>query len=90
MKTCTIDGCSNKHVARGFCRRHYGAYIEPVDTPRRAPAIHLEDVEWMAETGEVWERAIERLGVKENTLRKHLERHGRYDLIGKLRRRVAA
>lgn len=90
MKPCTIEGCPEKHLARGYCRKHYATHIERPNSPRRASAIVLEDVEWLAETGEVWERAIERLGVKENTLRKYLERHDRYDLIRKLRRREIA
>jgi hypothetical protein len=23
IKTCTVDGCKNKHCARGLCRQHY-------------------------------------------------------------------
>lgn len=84
---CVVEGCHREHRARGYCGTHYNTLISRAGSPRRASPIHLEDVEWMAETGEVWDRAVERLGVKENTLRKHLERHGRYDLIRKLRRR---
>lgn len=90
MRTCTVDGCTDKHLARGYCRHHYGTHIERPDAPRRTPAIHLEDVEWMAETGEEWTRAVERLGVKEATLLRHLERAGRYDLVQKLQRRAVA
>jgi len=25
MKTCSIDGCTNKHVAKGLCQKHYNA-----------------------------------------------------------------
>ena len=87
---CKIDDCDRKHLARGYCNLHYKREIVRPDVERRSPPIHLEDVEWMAETGEVWDRAVERLGVKENTLLRHLERADRYDLIRKLKRRVAA
>lgn len=84
MKTCDHEGCDRKHVARGYCRTHYGQVIER--KPERR-LIHTEDVEWMAETGETWIRAVERLGVKEKTLRRHLERADRYDLIQRMQRR---
>ena len=87
---CKVNGCPRKHVARGYCGTHYKREVVRADAVRRSQPIHLEDVEWLAETGEVWERAIQRLDTREDTLRKFLERQGRYDLIRTLRRRVAA
>lgn len=26
MRSCTVDGCKNKHVAKGFCSSHYSAW----------------------------------------------------------------
>ena len=26
-RVCTIDGCSRKHYAKGFCNKHYSAYL---------------------------------------------------------------
>ena len=87
---CKVDGCDRPHLARGYCNLHYKREIVRADAERRSPRIHTEDVEWMAETGETWLIAVERLGVKENTLLRHLERAGRYDLIQKLQRRLVA
>lgn len=28
-RTCTIDGCGNKHCARGLCKTHYNRQLEP-------------------------------------------------------------
>lgn len=33
MKRCTADGCEGKHLARGYCRKHYRAIANP-DKPR--------------------------------------------------------
>ena len=87
---CTVPDCDRPHAARGYCNRHYKHYVCRAGRTRRTSAIVLEDVEWMAETGEHWDRAVLRLGVKENTLLRYLERAGRYDLIRRLQKRVAA
>lgn len=89
-KVCAVDGCNRKHRARGYCDTHYKREVVRATAQRRSEPLHLEDIEWLAETGEVWERAIQRLNTREDTLRKFLERHGRYDLIRTLRRRVVA
>ena len=26
MRTCSVDGCNNKHYGKGYCRRHYEQY----------------------------------------------------------------
>jgi len=26
---CTTEGCNEKHVARGFCRKHYDKFMRP-------------------------------------------------------------
>lgn len=87
---CRVEDCDNPHAARGYCNRHYKREISRAGATRRRQPIQLEDVEWMAETGEVWERAAQRLDVKEGTLLRYLERAHRYDLIRKLQRRVTA
>ena len=85
-RVCTIDGCERKHLAHGYCRTHYGRHVEG-----KAPTAtaHMEDVEWLAATGETWERAAQRLGIKPDSLDRLLRRAGRHDLIDHWRK-VAA
>lgn len=49
------------------------------------PAL-VEDAEWLLATGETWERAVERLGFGEETVKRLLQRYDRSDLIFRLRR----
>lgn len=91
-ETCRVDDCIRKPHARGLCNAHYKRKVLNQDMNARVmlTADHLEDVEWMAETGEVFHRAAERLGVKPATLERFLQRRGRRDLIDALRRREVA
>lgn len=49
MKTCTIDGCNNKHKARGWCHTHYerwrntGDPLSPSRRGRGRPAMTYGD-----------------------------------------------
>jgi hypothetical protein len=49
-------------------------------------AAMIEDAEFMAETGETWEGAAMRLGIKPGTLEQKLCKAGRYDLEIALRK----
>jgi len=48
-KTCSIDGCSSPHKARGYCRRHYmlwrrhGNPLTTAAAPRGAPMAWIID-----------------------------------------------
>ena len=55
--------------------------------PRDPRRYHIEDIEWMAETGESLDGAAARLGVRPASLERRLERMGRHDLVQRLRRR---
>jgi len=46
----------------------------------------IEDLEFMVETSEIWERAADRLGLKPATLEDKLIRAGRFDLVTALQR----
>lgn len=94
MKTCTVPGCDTPLWAKGYCNPHYQRhrrYGSPYATPTgRRTSIHLEDVEFMADTGETFEGAAARLGVKPNSLEKHLARLGRRDLIHRFNHQLTA
>ena len=36
MKLCSIEGCTNKHDAKGYCRKHYRSFLKYGD------ALHVE------------------------------------------------
>lgn len=89
--SCSVDGCTTTAFARSWCKRHYSAWVRNGSTnTRRYTSAHIEDVEWMAETGETWFGACRRLEVKPKTLEKLLLRKGRADLVAVLRGRCAA
>lgn len=57
---------------------------------RLAEADLVEDVEWMAATGECFWMAATRLQMRPDTLERRLLRAGRYDLVTALRERQYA
>ena len=89
---CSVEGCERKHQARGFCQTHYlRNRAGERGGPRRVlTPDHLEDVEWMAETGESWAGALTRLGITGSTLERFLYRHDRADLVAALKGREVA
>lgn len=95
MKTCTLPDCDAAHWAKGYCNAHYHRsrrYGDPYGAadPLERSSIHLEDVEFMADTGETFEGAAARLGVKPNSLIQHLARKGRRDLIRRFNHQLTA
>lgn len=34
MKTCTVEGCANKHHGKGFCKKHYNINILEANTSK--------------------------------------------------------
>lgn len=88
---CTIVGCSRPTTARGWCQahwRHWRRTGSPEGAkPRVDAADRLEDVQWMAETGECLDGAAARLGLAPDTLELFLRRHDRGDLCTLLRSR---
>jgi len=45
MRTCSVDGCSRKHYARGFCASHYTKWRLEHPTPRNSRAQTVCSVE---------------------------------------------
>lgn len=90
QRPCDVDGCTLPHLARGYCRQHYAALVEGKQPRTIDLAAFVEDVEWMAATGETWEGALRRLGLAGDTCARRLERAGRGDLITALRRQEVA
>jgi hypothetical protein len=82
--TCAIDGCEQPRDARGWCQNHWKQWRKH-GHPLATRAIELEDVEWMAETGESFYGAAMRLGVKPGSLEKFLCGKQRQDLLRAMR-----
>ena len=93
MNQCAINGCGKPRTARGLCKGHYMRKYRHGDLASTSPLrseIHLEDIEWMAETGETWTGATTRLHAKPKTVEQFLYRSGRPDLIARLKARQEA
>jgi hypothetical protein len=91
-QVCQIPGCGRPFRAKGYCMTQYmrwRAHGDPLKVTGRvaAAAIVIEDVEWMAQTGESLLGAAHRLEVHPDTLERRLEREGRYDLANQMRAR---
>lgn len=80
---CAIEGCPNRRIGKGYCHGHYNR-LRQHGHPLGGVRIHLEDIEWMVQTGEGLSGALTRLGCKRNTLETHLRRAGRSDLFSEL------
>lgn len=78
-RMCSVEDCDRKHHSRGYCLKHYHRAKDGGD-PNRPPATvntaeRLEDVRWMAETGENLDGAAQRLGMTVEALEKWCARH---------------
>ena len=89
-RTCSVEGCERPHNARGYCRTHYGHMVEG-RVPCRPLTVsvedRLEDLRFMAETGESLMGAAARLGITERGLDLWLARHDANALRADLRSR---
>lgn len=88
MKVCGFEGCGRPHKARGWCSTHYdqwrkGKPLRPItgtgNTPvtPEAAELDVEEFEFLLSTGELMERALERMGVCGRTMCR------RYQLLGR-------
>lgn len=83
-RLCSIDGCNTKHHANGYCGAHnrrWKTYGDPMHTVSKINHEgRLEDVRWMAATGECLSGAAARLGIAVSALEVWGRRHDRESL----------
>lgn len=83
-KACAVTDCDRligNNGGRGWCYLHWRRWHRTgsTDDPKRIVFV-LEDVEWMAATGENATGAARRLGIQRGSLQKRLAIEGRADL----------
>lgn len=83
-RLCTVPDCGRTHLAHGHCATHYRR-IQRGGLQR--PPLEIEDVEWMADTGESLTGAAARLHITPNALTQRLRGNSRGDLLARLRAR---
>lgn len=78
-RACSVADCERKNHAHNYCQEHYRRYKAYGDAlhepPRFSAEERLEDVRWMAETGECMEGAASRLGMQVKALEAWLRRY---------------
>lgn len=95
-RTCSVEGCELDAKARGMCPSHYRRVKKQGDPQahiplrktryrkedRTNPCATCEDVAWLKDSGAPEREIAERLGFSRvSTLREHLQRHSRTDLL---------
>lgn len=78
-RVCSLEDCNQPHRARGYCGLHYGRVIKG-SQPREnwQPFDHtarIEDVRWMAATGEGLTGAAKRVSISTAALEGWLRKH---------------
>lgn len=87
MNGCIVEGCNRRHRARGYCSTHYN-HIVMGRSPRHFDSEgRMEDICWMAETGESLAGVAKRLGVTQRAVEMFLTRYDRPDVLATLTRR---
>ena len=85
---CLVTDCGGTNHSRGYCNKHYARLMkhgDPLADVDRVVTIEMEDVEWLAATGENLIGAAARLGAKsDKALEAWLRRQGRMDLVHQL------
>lgn len=76
---CKVDGCTEKHLAKGYCNRHYKKVVVHGGRERVVPIVNredrIEDCQWMAQHGESLSGAARRLGIGRPALDAWLSRN---------------
>lgn len=81
-------GCG-RQITRGRLEVGVCAVCAGERHPRHLAEALIEDAQWLADAGESWHGVLDRLDVTSGALERALYRHGRADLIRRLRARVA-
>lgn len=80
-RICGVTDCDGPRHAHGYCQPHSRRWLKYGDPMHESVTVNregrLEDVRWMAETGECLDGAARRLGLSRNSLEKWLERNER-------------
>ena len=79
-RLCTVDGCGERHYARGRCHRHYQQLRRTTQSWADQRAALIEDIEHLLSFDTAAHIAA-RLGYeKPRSLARRLSRAGRHDL----------
>lgn len=77
-RPCGVTDCQRPHHSHGYCVMHMHRWLkhgDPTEGGRIDADARLEDLRWMADTGEGLSGASARIGAKVKTVEAFLRRH---------------
>ena len=56
MRLCTVEGCENKHLAKGLCNKHYARkhYYDNIETEREKARFYAKKFSKTRKTTKKW------------------------------------